>query len=942
VSGTISLPSGMSDFHTLQARVVTSRGDWVQSMNVFLGGGNGTSFSYEFDSLPDGDLSLVVQDMSNTMGSAAGTVPTSAGLCSTKTVPFTMKGSNIQGMDLVMMRAGKIVGRLAITGKNADNTQSLTTITSNNSDLLPANYQIAAEANPSSAGIWQQANYDSQTNRPAFDDSGQFVIDGLSAGNYDVHFNATSGGPVGGGAGLNLANLTKAQIHVEDGQTVDIGTVMLKPGLSLAGSVQDQAGNPLPNIQVQANPSNSSSQGDNSINVLTDAQGNFTLTGLDPVTQRYNVVAAQRPRPGDTNSQSVPYGEVTKLAVDVTKIPPPTINFVLPPARGILTGMIVTADGGALSYPEDPYQGYPAAAIYLHREGYVSSNDNPLGEITEMTGLDGRFRIINLVAGTYDVTLMSLNYRPVRMTVQVKDAQAFDLGTVTFQKGPVLLATLKMPDGSPVTTSNVNFAAAVTADFSSMVFGQINSDANTQNILSIRFSGFDLSPKTYSVVLGDQMGTITMPTEGQRVIFNSNDDSSTLALTYQPAQPATFVHVTKAGQDVNLKFYFTGSLRNLGGDQDPTQWVSVTQGRGNLSQYFVTEDRTRFDVSYTPAPNEQTATLHFSAYSSQINRITNSEFLITKDIVLRFGQKAQTEKNISPLLGGSLDLSDSDDPSTVHLPQNAMRNSDGSQPDATSSMLFEFFATDDQTTIAAVSPAARMAQMSTRGPTAYISEAWAALTSARSQSSVNPLSSFYSVLLPAGVSHTLNQNATLTLSYNTNDDPNLLNVYFYDGTKYLIENSQRTIDSVNHTISISVSHLSTFVVLQSNQPVIIVNGGAGSEADIEVFNFPNPFDLQTKTKALSRGGDTTTLSTDGTIIRYFIPGSKAGAAQITIYDVVGEKVRSLDLGTPAADTYNYVTWNGHNDAGRKVASGVYIGILKVGGEKKTWKMAVIK
>ena len=45
-------------------------------------------------------------------------------------------------------------------------------------------------------------------------------------------------------------------------------------------------------------------------------------------------------------------------------------------------------------------------------------------------------------------------------------------------------------------------------------------------------------------------------------------------------------------------------------------------------------------------------------------------------------------------------------------------------------------------------------------------------------------------------------------------------------------------------------------------------------ADIEVFNFPNPFDLQTKTKTLTHGGTTTTLSTDGTIIRYSIPESR--------------------------------------------------------------------
>jgi flagellar hook assembly protein FlgD len=120
-----------------------------------------------------------------------------------------------------------------------------------------------------------------------------------------------------------------------------------------------------------------------------------------------------------------------------------------------------------------------------------------------------------------------------------------------------------------------------------------------------------------------------------------------------------------------------------------------------------------------------------------------------------------------------------------------------------------------------------------------------------------------------------------------------------------------------------------------------VNGDSAISA-MDVFNFPNPFDLQTKTKTLTHGGTTSTLTTDGTIIRYVIPAANAGAATIDIYDVVGEKVRSLDLGTPATDTYLYVTWDGKNDGGKKVASGVYIGVLKSGGAKKFWKMAVIK
>jgi hypothetical protein len=292
--------------------------------------------------------------------------------------------------------------------------------------------------------------------------------------------------------------------------------------------------------------------------------------------------------------------------------------------------------------------------------------------------------------------------------------------------------------------------------------------------------------------------------------------------------------------------------------------------------------------------------------------------------------------------------------------------STGTAASAEESYNISFFATDDITAVSGLGvagPARTLAAALERSPSAYLPEAYAAMQAlltlngeapaagvprhsstagvARA-ASMNPFSAFYSVLLPAGLSHTLNQSATLTLSYSSSVDPATINVYYFDGAKYLIEKTNRRIDTVNRTITVSVSHFSTFVVLQNDAPVVLVDGDAYVGGDIEVFNFPNPFDLTTKTKTLNRGGATTSLSTDGTIIRYSIPASKAGAAEITIYNVIGENVRSIALGTPSAGTVHYVSWDGKNDAGEKVASGVYIGVLKVGGSKKFWKMAVLK
>lgn len=59
------------------------------------------------------------------------------------------------------------------------------------------------------------------------------------------------------------------------------------------------------------------------------------------------------------------------------------------------------------------------------------------------------------------------------------------------------------------------------------------------------------------------------------------------------------------------------------------------------------------------------------------------------------------------------------------------------------------------------------------------------------------------------------------------------------------------------------------------------------------------------------------------------------ATEIKIYTLTGEKVRSL-----TADASGTVNWDGRNDHGQSVASGVYFALLKSGGDKRTVKLAV--
>lgn len=97
-------------------------------------------------------------------------------------------------------------------------------------------------------------------------------------------------------------------------------------------------------------------------------------------------------------------------------------------------------------------------------------------------------------------------------------------------------------------------------------------------------------------------------------------------------------------------------------------------------------------------------------------------------------------------------------------------------------------------------------------------------------------------------------------------------------------------------------------------------GGVVSQYELDQ-NYPNPFNPQTT-------------------IRFAIPNG--GPVDLAVYDVHGQLIRNLiPHEERAAGRYN-VEWDGTNNAGKKVASGVYFTRLQVGQFSATKKMALVK
>lgn len=77
---------------------------------------------------------------------------------------------------------------------------------------------------------------------------------------------------------------------------------------------------------------------------------------------------------------------------------------------------------------------------------------------------------------------------------------------------------------------------------------------------------------------------------------------------------------------------------------------------------------------------------------------------------------------------------------------------------------------------------------------------------------------------------------------------------------------------------------------------------------------------------------------------FYGPGiDLSGSADVTlsIFDLLGRRVRMLvNMNQPAGEFS--VTWNGRNDIGRQVASGVYVYSLSAGEFKQTRKMLLLR
>ena len=119
------------------------------------------------------------------------------------------------------------------------------------------------------------------------------------------------------------------------------------------------------------------------------------------------------------------------------------------------------------------------------------------------------------------------------------------------------------------------------------------------------------------------------------------------------------------------------------------------------------------------------------------------------------------------------------------------------------------------------------------------------------------------------------------------------------------------------------SNVNGFAIKPGATPVVEFGGEPTLQTSQLSQNYPNPFNEETE-------------------ISYYLPAGKQNyPVKLMIYDLLGRLIKILELENKSPGHYS-VVWDGTDDLGNAVPSGVYVYVLQVGDFKDTKKLVLMR
>lgn len=893
VAGRVAAPPALANGRTLRVSLTDQNGAVVRSADLACGA---DGVSYALDGVPDGRYRLGVLDL----GSPA--------IWTAAPVEAVVAGADLDGRDAALVPAATVRARLSLARPLPDGTQEHVLLSRDNSFLLPRGFTARATAVPYAPGGAVSAR--AASDGSIVDGEGRVVIEGLLPGTYDVEFSAPADASPGAVA---FAPARVSGVMVGAGQAADLGVVPLFSGSAVSGLVSDAvSGAPVAGALVTARASLRSgapAEREDAASATTDATGRYLLRGLSPSVRWYDLTASG---PGHAAARTSSLDVSSGAAKD----------FALAPAPATLLGRVVSADGMPLySALGGAVAEAPGAALFLQRGGVLPTED-PLADLALRTDPDGRFSIPSLATGAYRLTVTASGQASLVRSVSVTGTST-DLGTLSLGGGAAVSGSLRLPDGTPVPDDELRAVVAVTTDQSEFLYGSITRDASARAAVAYKIGGLRAG-RSYRILALSAQDDAAAPAEAASVVLTSTAEARVLDLVVRPAPPTVSARSRRAGTRTTVDFLFSRALRaRTPADDDASALVSTVSAAGVLSGARLSNDRRVLTVDYDAGVGESSFTLRARAFTSALDYDAASpsaprELQASATVAFFTGETGANRVVVANAVGGT--LASEGDAGRVVLPRGAF------SVDASSSVTVTLRRASTSAGVSAASMPAALRAAAAALPATLPAQ-----------------SDFYEIELPAGVPSTLARPAQLTVVYSSAADPSALNLYWYNpgSGQYVLQpdalGGAAALDASARSYTLNVSHFSTFVLLASGAGAI---GGSAHNGELEAYNFPNPFDLEIKSVTTIHGAGA--VSVRGTMIRVGVPAGLSGQGKLRVYDVTGRLIRSIDMGTLTGGQSYYQGWDGRNDGGRDVASGLYIGSVEIGSKRKSFKMAVIK
>ena len=743
------------------------------------------------------------------------------------TATFTVANANTS-VDLNIETGANLVGKLV----DADTGEAVT---------ADDGVQVICEAYPHVEGSYRETLNDdwssSYIENPDFQNMsgatgegqrenntpGKFHLTALPTDHrYVVRVEAEHGRKSGGAK--NYIGKVIAGIDIPEGANgdIDVGTIELRQGTTITGRLVDSDGNPIPGVELFAEPSDAH-DGSAEAEGISDTNGYYTLFGVDPDVQYYDVIAAERPSMFDEWGKQVEWGEKRKYNVAPGS---EDVNFTLVRATASLSGNITIPAGSSFAMPfKDDGFSYPATHILMQRKGVIYSDmldgiegmSIPAGEGATTT----TYTIDHITPGTYKVIFMNYGL-PTQVVDDLVVADGDNTRNVTWESaGHTVSGGLSLATGGYPTSADISGVVCMNTDDQSITFGSLSETADgsypayevpglaqgtTYQLVFYKESGYDETPEIYTAGVPF---TVSGDLADNDAVINRNSEPVLMAQAIQNSDDST---------RINLGIFSTAYLVDRSievVDQAPTAadttgMIFVQSGAGSLENVTLSGDKRTIRATYAKASGDDDVTVILAVHYG--DEATTK----LKTVSFNVNTLAVNSDAINVFLSEQVRLGNGD-ASQIFIPAGSLDTSDDGKAIITIEKSSEVPGSFDGAALNTVRHLGVFARSAVR---ALPEESTAA----------GDQYDFSYTAANTGANASQVGTVTVQIQYDPErvDDIDELQVMHLVGDTWQVEETNRTVDEENHTISADATSLSPFLAAVVRSDGESSGGSSGS------------------------------------------------------------------------------------------------------------------